>query len=95
MPNPELVKSWAVTLRHLAACRFYLPELLPMGDARSIERELAHYLHHNEFGLALGEADALGELCSAPGAFWKELQLAARNMNMVEEEKLYAKRSES
>jgi hypothetical protein len=95
MPNPEPVKSWAVTLRHLAACRYYLPELLPIGEARAIEREFAHYLHHNEFGLALDEADALGELCSAPGAFWKELQLAARSMNMLEEEKLYAKRSDS
>ena len=66
-----------------------------MGEARAIERELAHHLHHNEFGLALVEAEALGELCSAPGAFWKELQRAAGSMNMADEEKRFSKRSES
>jgi hypothetical protein len=95
MERHDLRESWAVTLRHLAAARFYLPEHLPMGEVRDTERELAHYLYHNEFGLALGEADALGELCSAPAAYWRELQLAAGSMGLDEEATRYAQRSES
>ena len=95
MDHRDLADSWAVTLRHLAAARFYLAEHLPMGEARAAERDLAHYLHHNEFGLALGEAEALGEMCQAPAAFWLELRLAAANMDLNEEAERYARRSES
>jgi hypothetical protein len=94
MEARELAESWAVTLRHLAACRFYLPEVLPSEAARDAEKGLASYLHHNELGLALDEANALGEHCAAPAAYWRELQLAAASMGMTEEAKRYALRSE-
>ncbi len=90
MKNRALIESWAVTLRHLAACRFYLPEVLPSEEARAAEREWAHYLHHNELALALEEAEALGELCSAPAAFWRELRLAAENMGSNDAAERYA-----
>ena len=91
MENRALAESWAVTLRHLAASRFYLPELLPTEQARAAEREWAHFLHHNELGLALDEAEALGEECSAPAAFWRELRLAAANMGLIEAAERYAR----
>ena len=95
MERSDVRETWAVTLRHLAATQFYLPEHLPMGEARVTERELAHYLHHNEFELALDEADALVELCSAPASYWREMQQAAASMGLVEEAARYAQRSES
>lgn len=95
MDHRDLAESWVVTLRYLAAARFYLAEHLPMGEARDAERELAHYLHHNEFGLALGEAEALGEMCQAPAAYWLELRNAATNMGLTEEAARYALRSDS
>ena len=94
MVSIELSKSWAITLRHLAACRFYLPEHLVGDDVRDAERELTLYLHHNELGLALREAEAMGEACNAPPQFWRELQLAADNMGNTEAASRYASRNE-
>jgi hypothetical protein len=85
--------SWAVTLRHLSACRYYLPESLGSADAIAAERELIGYLHHNEFGLALESAAALGRLISAPREFWMELRLAADNMGLAGDAERYARLS--
>ena len=79
-------------MRHLAACRYHLPEALAGEGALGAERELAHYLHHNELGLALAEAEALGELTNAPPTFWRELELAAASMELREEATRYAGR---
>jgi hypothetical protein len=94
MVSAELSQSWSVTLRHLAACRFYLPERLDGDAAQNAERELISYLHHNELGLALCEAEALGDACNAPPQFWRELQLAAENMGKTEAASRYASRNE-
>jgi hypothetical protein len=87
-----LAESWARTLRHIAASRFYLPEALETKEALSAEREYAHYLHHNELGLALEAIEALGEIQSSPPAFWHELELAAKSMGMHEAATRYALR---
>jgi hypothetical protein len=81
MTDEELKKSWAVSKRHLAASRYCLPQHLE-GEALETSKQMEHFLHHNEFGLALDEAEALGKLCEAGPAFWNELRLAAENMGM-------------
>ncbi|WJN57362.1 hypothetical protein OH686_01355 [Pseudomonas sp. SO81] len=82
MTNEELRKSWAVTLRHLAASRFFLLEHLPSQEAEDCWAQAQGFLHHNELGLGLEELQELGELCSAPKEFWLELLLAAENMGL-------------
>ena len=44
MPTAEPLHSWAITLRHLGACRYYLPENLPSVEAVACEREMTHFL---------------------------------------------------
>jgi hypothetical protein len=103
-PHPEasqspasraLQDSWAVTLRHLAASRYYLPEELTTADALEAERNMVHYLHHNELGLALYEAEALGAEVAAPRPYWRELQLAALNMNLLAHAARLAQRNDA
>jgi hypothetical protein len=83
MINDELRKSWATSLRHLAASRFYLPEYLPNSDAEKSRINAQSFLHYNELELALEQLQELGELCSAPKAFWSELLSAAENTNLT------------
>ena len=83
MSTPAQKYSWAVSLRHLAASRFYLP--LAEAEADSAWSAVGHYLHHNELGLALEEAVGLGLACEAPREYWTELLLAAENMQYVEQ----------
>ena len=90
-----LAESWAITVRHLAACRFYLPERLAAEASLVAELELAHYLHHNELGLALEAAEALGNTLKPPTQFWRELQLAASSMGMAEAAGRYAARRDA
>lgn len=90
-----LVESWATTLRHLAACRFYLPERLSAEASLAAELELAHYLHHNELGLALAAAESLGNTLDPPPQFWRELELAATNMAMLDAAARYAARRDA
>jgi len=87
MSANELKKSWAVTLRHLAASRYYLPEVFARQDEERCWATVQEYLHHNELGLALDEAEELGLLCSAPPEFWTELLLAAIEMGLIENAK--------
>lgn len=81
MTHEQLKQTWAVTVRHLAASRYYLPHHLE-GEALEALKQMEHFLHHNEFGLAFDEAEALGDFCEANAAFWNELRLAAQSMNM-------------
>jgi hypothetical protein len=90
-----LAESWVTTLRHLAACRFYLPERLASEESLAAELELAHYLHHNELGLALEAAESLGDTLEPPPQFWRELELAATSMEMQEASARYAARRDA
>jgi hypothetical protein len=81
----RLRESWAVTLRHLAACRYYLPAVLTSPIAIEAERRWNEYLHHNELGLALHEAETMGEELGTPVEFWQELRAAAANMGLEAE----------
>lgn len=90
MASTELRESWAVTLRHLAASRYYLAERFTGDLALSCEKDFNHFLHHSEFGLAMLEAEALGQCCGAPPEFWRVLRLAAKSMGEAEAECRYA-----
>lgn len=80
-----LHESWAITLRHLAACRYYLPHVLTSHEAIEAEHAWNEYLHNNELGLALHEAKAMGLAQNAPAEYWKELRAAAANMGLQAE----------
>ena len=83
MVSMELRELWAKVIRHLAASRFYLPELLPDADALAEEEKMNHLLHHNELELALEAATALGQRMEAPPEYWLELKLAAATMGLT------------
>ena len=93
--EPSLAESWAETIRHLAACRFYVPEQLAAEASLAAELELARYLHHNELGLALEAAEALGDSLKASAGFWRELELAATSMALPEAAARYAARRDA
>ena len=93
LPQVNLRESWAITLRHLAASRYYLPEQLPTETARQTEESMTSYLHHNELGLALADAEAIGVELSPPSPYWHELSLAAISMNMPEAAARFAARN--
>ncbi len=82
MSQADLHASQAVTLRHLAASRYYLPEALPTEEAERCWQSMLSFLHHNELGLALDDAIELGQLCSAPNDYWAELRFAALSMGL-------------
>lgn len=81
MTRDALRKSSAITLRHLAASRYYLPAQLE-GEALKAATRMENFLHHNELELALDEAVTLGELAEGNMAYWEELRLAAENMSL-------------
>lgn len=83
MMNQALLDSWAITLRHLAASRYYLPEKLG-EDSAARWLEIEDFLHHNELGLALDDLEMLGNELDAPKEFWHELFLAAQKMELKE-----------
>ena len=87
--HDALRDSWAISLRHLAASRFYLPEKLFFEEAIEFEGQLIELLHHNELGLALDAAEMLGTICNAPKEFWEELKMAAENMGLKDETARY------
>lgn len=84
MAHQGLINSWAITLRHLAASRYYLPEQLQDSEAVALWQEIEGFLHHNELGLALDDLEILGNHVSAPVEYWRELLLAAQNIGSKE-----------
>jgi hypothetical protein len=81
---PEMTESQAQTTRHLAAARFYLPEHIASAKAEAAWAEVEHHLHSNELRLALDGAMSLGNEIGARKEYWRELLLAARNMELDE-----------
>ena len=92
METESLRNSWAITIRYLAASRYYLTEHLPNNDADKFWIQANEYLHHNELGLALRELYALGNDCVAPQEFWVELLGAAQSMRCTEMESVILKK---
>ena len=75
-PTPEeLLKSWAITTRHLTAAAEALG-----GPHR---REYEEFMVHNELELALDQLEAFGEESHQPQQFWEHLLAAAENMGLT------------
>lgn len=91
MATQDLRSSWAITSRHLIASKGHLPSPLP-NEALDALHQMDEFLDHNELGLALEEAEFLGNLCHSPPAFWAELQLAAENMGLSKASSRFAAR---
>lgn len=74
----------AQTIRHLAAARYYLPERIVPASAGSSWARVEQHLHRNELRLALDGAMSLGTEVHAQKEYWREVLLAARNMELDE-----------
>ncbi len=85
----DLEASWATTTFHLTKSRSLLPKDLYFEEAVEAEKDFNEYIEHNELGLALDAADQMGILSNAPNEFWQELEMAARNMGLIEEAKRF------
>jgi hypothetical protein len=85
MADSRLEKSWSVTRTLLSRAKDALP--VPPSEARAeFEETLAEYermLGHNELELALDALEHAGGLVLARGGFWKDLERAATNMELV------------
>ena len=84
------------SLRHLAAARFYLPMTLKGGEKSDIEEQYRDFLHNREYRLALGELEEFG--LENPGfaeeaMFWKEMELAAASLGMLDKARDFARRA--
>jgi hypothetical protein len=86
MADPTLEKSWRVTRTLLARARAALPLPSPAteGQIRDALEEYERMLYHNELELALDALEHAGELVAARGEFWRDLERAAKNMELVD-----------
>jgi hypothetical protein len=80
----RLSESDAQVSRHLAASRYYLPERLPSESAKAAWARVEHQIHCSEFKTALDTAMELGNEIGAEKAYWRELLLAVRHMELDE-----------
>ncbi len=76
-------KSWAITRKHLEKARSFLPTYPIQTDITESIEAYQDFIDHNEFELAMGQLEGLGEVHPCPKAFWKELKLAAQNMGLA------------
>jgi hypothetical protein len=80
-------EGWKISLRHLAAARFFLPVVLEQGEFPESEAQFNEYLHHREFGLALEILEFLGDSnrgYEEESLFWAELKLVAEHMGLMD-----------
>lgn len=80
-PEPDRRKQ---ALRHLAACRYYLPERLHSPDTESPWVSVEYSLAYDDYEQALDAAEELGTKKEAHGDYWEELALAAESLGMSE-----------
>ena len=85
MPGAEredLERSWATTGKHLRAARNLLPEVPIAGVDGASVAGFDECVRHNELELALDELEDLGLTNTPPAEFWRELAMAAENMEL-------------
>jgi hypothetical protein len=82
-PAAAMTELDAQTKRYLAAARYFLPEQLPVA-AQAAWTGVEHHLHHNDLRRALDSAMSLGNDLRAAKEYWRELLLAARNLELDE-----------
>ena len=83
MPDAKLVKSWKITQTLLERARRALPVQHEPEYAALLTR-YHEFMEHNELELALDILEELGQLTSARGGFWRDLERAAENMGLVD-----------
>jgi hypothetical protein len=83
MAGAELLKSWKITEALLERARNALPAHHEQ-DRAALLAQYQEFLQHNEFELALDRLAELGHLVSARGGFWRDLERAAENMDLVD-----------
>lgn len=90
MADPKLIKPWKVTRWHLEQARQQLPLPVRENAGELPDHDFAtlasyeEYLNYNELELALDQLEALGELNDCRGGFWRELEKAAKMMELNE-----------
>lgn len=75
-------ESWKITTAHLNSAFGYLPTQLNLGEEGGIIERYHEWIGENELELALDELEMIGEDNEVELLFWKELFLAAENMNL-------------
>jgi len=84
MSSLHLRKIWKVSDTLLRRAR----EALPPPNKKSqiqfdrFDGHFREYLDHNEHELALDMLEEMGQLVPSRGGFWKDLERAARNMEL-------------
>jgi len=86
MASPELIKRWKVTESLLERARRELPDFPAHHEKQraALLAEYREFLDHNELGLAFDILEQLGHLVPVRGGFWRDLELAAENMGLVD-----------
>jgi hypothetical protein len=83
MADVELRKRWMVSRTLLERARRALPD----GSEQAYATRLARYgefLESNEFEMALDMLEELGHIVLCHGGFWRDLERAAENMELVD-----------
>src|SRR5947199_27990 len=86
MVDAKVLKRLKITEVHLEQARRALPEPTE-AHKKEYATLLARYhefLEHNEFELALDMLEELGRLIPCRGGFWRDLERAADNMDLVD-----------
>jgi len=83
MPDAKLVKGWKITRTLLERARHALPGRHEPEYAVLLTR-YHDFVEHNELELALDVLVELGQLTSARGGFWHDLERAAENMGLTD-----------
>jgi len=88
MADLKLVKKWKATRWHLEQARQLLPDSvrenggeIPDYDLGTITA-LTEFVDNNELELALDQLESLGELNACRGGFWRNLEEAAKLMEL-------------
>jgi len=91
MNSTKLEQSWKVTIGYLQASYSLLPKEMPFEEAVGFREDYLDFLKHNELELAMNSLDDLGILCNVPNQYWKQLELAATNMELFSEAERFKK----
>jgi len=86
MTSPQLWKTWKVSDALLRRARVALPN--PDAESKEefarLDGQFAEMLDHNEHELALDFIEEMGLIAQPRGGFWKDLERAAENMELVD-----------
>jgi hypothetical protein len=86
MAAPKLLKRWKITVSLLERARRALPAVSGHDEQECLAllSQYHEFLEHNELELALDTLEELGDLAGCPGGYWRDLERAAENMELME-----------